>query len=216
MIGSLPTEIGNLSRLTSLVLAREYIPVNMLTFPSEISHLTNMMHLRLENLSTPNTAWFVDALEAMTALTSLYLTDQDGVTGFVPMTIPEEIGMLTALELLGITKAAMTGTVPTTLARLTKLTVLDVSYNHFVGTIPTELGLLTNLNILKMHDNDLAGFLPSEIGALSNLSVADFARSELSWPVPSEVCALGIEIIIPCEDNSDFFSPRDTWCNACP
>ena len=214
LTGSLPTEIGNLSRLTSLTIAGPYATIASLTFPSEIALLSNMKHFHLEALSSPDALWLKDAALAMTALTSLTFILQPEGAGSVSMKVPTEIGSLRALKFLDLGNSLMSGTLPVALTQLTTLTHLDLSVNTLSGTIPTELGLLTNLNFLAMFANTLTGFVPSEIGELSFLGMADFAGNPLSPPVPPEACTLGRKVKITWQ-LLDFTSDRDVAVDGC-
>ena len=213
LTGTLPTEIGSLSRLTSLSATGGEGSLSFLASPSEIARLSNMKHLHLKWISTPNTSWFADAMLAMTQLTTLTIVEQTDSIGFVATTVPTEIGILTALEYLDLSNSYRTGTLPMACAQLTMLTLLSLAGNDLIGTIPTELGLLTNLVYLSLVENKLTGFLPSEIGELSHLSIAAFQFNQLSPPVPPEVCALGIEISTTFIEGeflaSDTYSYRD-------
>ena len=190
---------------------KDSTPSTVLKFPSEIVRLSNMKHLHLERLSTPNTSWLVDAMLAMTALTSLYFQDESSAIGFVPTRVPTEIGSLTALECIDWKDTLMTGTFPMALLRLTTLTHLGLTANDFVGTIPTELGLLKNLNYLAMAVNKLTGFVPSEIGELSHLGIAEFQFNPLSPPVPPEACALGIKFLTGWDETIGY----DPYSDGC-
>ena len=83
--------------------------------------------------------------------------DTDNLRG----TIPDELGLLTALTTLYLYGHQLTGTIPTQLGQLTALTLLDLSVNQLTGTIPTDLTLLTNLNSLLLEFNNLTGQVPS-------------------------------------------------------
>jgi hypothetical protein len=194
LAGPLPTEIGQLSRLTSLWVF--VLPTaDMIAIPSEVTLLSNIRALALNGIATPSDAWLTEALLAMTALTALTLYNDANVFGHDSSILPTQIGRHTALEIISLVNAGLTGTLPTELALLTTLTSLELWWNHLSGTIPTELGLLTDLVVLDLSENTLlTGFVPSEIGALTNLSVANFAFTRLSQQIPPQVCALGLEV----------------------
>ena len=66
----------------------------------------------------------------------------------IESTIPSQLGNLTALTNLVLTRNNLTGTIPTQLGNLTNLTTLELLLNKLTGSIPTELGNLTNLTRL--------------------------------------------------------------------
>ena len=55
------------------------------------------------------------------------------------------------------------GPIPTELGQLTKLKDLNLSRNQLTGEIPTELGLLTKLKWLYLSGNQLTGETPPEL-----------------------------------------------------
>ena len=63
----------------------------------------------------------------------------------------------------------LTDTIPVELGSLTNLTFLSLSKNDLIGTIPSQLGNLSNLGYLSLSGNDLIGTIPVELGNLSNL-----------------------------------------------
>ena len=101
-------------------------------------------------------------------------------------TIPTEVGLLTRLRLLDLSRNALTGSIPTEVGLLTRLTRMDLPYNTLRGTIPTELGLSTKLSVLALVDNTLSGSIPTEFGLLSELSVLVLVDNTLSGSIPTE------------------------------
>ncbi len=160
-----------------------------IAIPSEVTLLSNMRHLDLSGVATPNDAWLVDAMEAMTGLRTLSLGSSEVPSA--SSTIPTQIGLLTAMESI----------------------FLKISLS---GTIPTELGLLTDLVALDLSDNqELTGYVPSEVGALTNLSVVNFRRTMLSQQIPPEVCALGLEIRMSEKPLAYVYNVGDAVMDAC-
>jgi len=129
LYGGIPSEIGNLTNLTSLNLS-----LNQLTgeIPSEIGNLTNLTHFKL---------------------------NENELTG----EIPSEIGNLTNLEVLSLWSNQLTGSIPPEIGNLTNLTILSLYNNQLTGSIPPEIGNLTNLTILTLYNNQLTGEIPESI-----------------------------------------------------
>ena len=84
--------------------------------------------------------------------------------------IPPEVGNLSRLEALQITKSQLSGEIPRELSRLVRLSGLYLSQNQLSGEIPKELGQLTNLQWLELDGNHLSGEVPPELGNLDNLT----------------------------------------------
>lgn len=70
-------------------------------------------------------------------------------------TIPSELGFLSKLQVLYLSRNKLTGTIPTTLGKLSQLNYLGVQHNLLTGTIPTEIGNLSKLKYLGLEKNDL-------------------------------------------------------------
>lgn len=102
-------------------------------------------------------------------------------------TIAEEVGVLTGLENLVLSRNALNGTIPTEIGKLEKLRTLDLSSNLLTGTIPTEIGQLTNLELLLLDGNLLHGEIPSELSKLENLLFVDLSENSFSGEIPTEM-----------------------------
>ena len=102
-------------------------------------------------------------------------------------TIPEEIGLLTALTMLLLTDKQLTGTIPSQLGQLTLLELLWLDRNQLTGTIPSQLGLLTALTYLELDVNRLTGTMPAQLGQLTALTWLDFGSNQLTRTIPTQL-----------------------------
>ena len=97
-------------------------------------------------------------------------------------------GRVTSLELpksqLSGGESKLSGFIPAELGQLTNLEELILSRNELSGSIPAELGQLTNLQALYLDDNDISGSIPAELGQLANLTLLVLSRNELSGSIP--------------------------------
>ena len=159
LAGSIPAEIGGLSRLTSLSLNH-----NNLTgaIPPELGNLANLRLLILtaNELSGP----VPPDIGGLSNLTTLDLSEND-LTG----AIPPELGNLANLETLELGDNALSGAIPPELGRLANLWSLYLRSNNLTGPIPPKLGNLTSLDGLYLSRNNLTGPIPPELGNLANL-----------------------------------------------
>ena len=72
---------------------------------------------------------------------------------------------------------ALTGSIPSEIGLLTGLKLLDLSKNSFEGEIPSEIGLLTNLISINFDQNEIEGIIPSEIGLLTTVNWLNWSES---------------------------------------
>ena len=102
-------------------------------------------------------------------------------------TIPAELGGLSKLERLTLSRHELTGTIPVELSSLSELTDLQLYGNELTGTIPPELGNLSNLTRLSLGPNQLTGGIPPELGNLSNLGSLRLGNNQLSGSIPTSL-----------------------------
>ncbi|XP_062150248.1 MDIS1-interacting receptor like kinase 2-like isoform X2 [Alnus glutinosa] len=197
--GSIPVEIGTLSKLTYLDLSYNaltgtipstlgdltnlevlYLYSNQINgpIPSTLGHLTNLKYLYL--YSNQITGPIPSTLGSLTNLEYLYL-DYNQITGPIPSTL----GNLTRLKELYLQSNQITGQIPSTLGNLTNLEYLFLGSNQITGPIPSTLGHLTNLKYLYLYSNQIIGPIPSTLGDLTNLEHLDLDYNQINSPIPS-------------------------------
>ncbi|KAJ8755708.1 hypothetical protein K2173_022701 [Erythroxylum novogranatense] len=81
----------------------------------------------------------------------------------------------------------ITGNLPSELGKLTYLQELDLSRNYLSGSIPSSLGQLRNLRILSLIANRLNGSIPAEIGSIASLEELVLEDNLLGGPLPSNL-----------------------------
>ena len=104
--------------------------------------------------------------------------------------LPQELGNLSALYTLHLSRNRLTGEIPSSIGNLTSLTNLSLGDNRLTGAIPSSIGNLTSLTRLNLGDNRLTGAIPSSIGNLSNLVSLYLPNNQLSGEIPSELAGL--------------------------
>ena len=205
--GSIPTEIGKLTNLTSLYISylSDFSNPTILglpkpqggTLPSEIGKLTRLQSLTLNSITIKGS--IPSSIGKLTLLQSLRLSvNANGVEGFKG-SIPTEIGKLTNLISLQVSRlstyaSGLTGpsggTLPSEIGKLTLLQSLTLNSNLIEGSIPSSTGKLTLLQSLSLDGNSLAGSIPTWIGKLSKLKYLSFAQNQLRGNLPSEISQL--------------------------
>lgn len=113
--------------------------------------------------------------------------------------IPEQLGTLTHLELLGRYYS---------LRLIFGVVRLHFRTNPCISLLMLALNLLHDLS-LDLRSNDFTGKIPSQIGKLKLLKSLMFQANELTGDMPAEVCSLRTtgaldELIADCDDGDPF------------
>ncbi|MGX7419812.1 leucine-rich repeat domain-containing protein [Carnobacterium gallinarum] len=180
VVGSIPTEIENLSNLVNLNLNSNEVSGSI---PEGIGNLSKLTTLNLENNKlSGNIPEILGNLSNLTIL-NLYNNQLDG-------NIPDILANLSNLTNLDLRGNQLSGDIPKSLGNLSNLTNLNLGGNELSGSIPEELGNLSNLTILNLYFNQLSGNIPESLANLSNLKTLSFNTNQLSGNVPESLANL--------------------------
>jgi Leucine rich repeat len=106
--------------------------------------------------------------------------DSNNVEG----TLPDELGALSALQVLELRYNGISGTIPSSIGQLSKLASLDLRQNKLTGDIPEAVFTLPYLEKLFLFLNDnLGGTIPPSIKSATNLQFISFQRCSLRGQV---------------------------------
>ncbi|KAL4594543.1 hypothetical protein ACB092_12G026300, partial [Castanea dentata] len=189
LTGTIPTNIGTLSKLQYLDLSR-----NSLNGSLPLS-LANLTQVYLLDFSQNNITGKLDSRlfpdvtgKSKTGLISLkyFILHINKLGG----RIPEEIGNLKYPVLLALGGNYFCGPIPPSIGNLSHLTTLGLSQNELSGQIPVSLGKL-KLTRLFLLINRLSGSVPDEIGNLSSLVTLQLAFNNFTGQLPQQVCQGG-------------------------
>jgi len=176
--GTIPKEIGLLSKLTDLYLLNNSLVGEI---PSSIGNLRQLEFLDISynNLqgSIPHELGFIKNL------TTLSLP-HNRIKG----EIPSSLGNLKQLEYVDISHNNIQGSIPHELGFLTGLTqlqYLDISNNFLTGSLPSNFGQLSNLRILRLNNNSIGGTFPISLNTLSQLVFLNISNNLLNGTLPS-------------------------------
>ena len=200
LAGSIPSKIGDLEKLTNIILESNDITGSI---PLEIEHLHQLeiLNIRWNNL----TGVIPPGIGNLVNLRVINL-DVNDITGEIPLgignlvnldtlsffandltgPIPSEIGNLVNLKVITL-HGELKGTIPSTIGNLVNLKVIGLSGNNISGEIPSEIGNLVHLTNLYLYENQLTGPIPPEIGNLVNLKVLNMRSNKLSGSLPAEM-----------------------------
>ncbi|KAB1215093.1 hypothetical protein CJ030_MR4G016268 [Morella rubra] len=208
--GSIPLEIGTLSKLNHLNLSNNKLTGEL---PPSLANLSQLVGLYLGGNklqgSIPLEIVILDIssnhilgqipphLGLLANLTNIHLSNNQ-ITGL----IPSEIRMLRNLLFLDLDDNRLAGPIPSTIGRLTKLKYLSLALNQINGPIPSTLSHLTNLQYLSLGWNKINGFIPVEMEKLKNLTVLDLQFNNIIGPIPTHLANCnGLEDLILAHNN---------------
>lgn len=190
--GRVPTELGRLQRLRSLVFWNTRLSGPI---PTTFGDLSSLTHLVFRNC--PLLSGSIPPALGRLPLIGLQIVKNARLGG----TLPSAIGSISTLTILDIAVSRVAGNIPTTFGRLSRLRIMRIFGNSLVGTIPSTLGLLTNLNTLWLQSNRLGGTVPTQLGALVRLQYMTIAENSLRGNLPAELGNLLSLMIFKAEGN---------------
>ena len=173
--GTLPTQLGALTALRFLNLARNMLSGSL---PTQLAALTSLLNLHL--LANQLSGSLPTQLGVLTALNFLNLLENK-LSG----SLPTQLGALTALQDVNLARNCEDGSLPTQLGALTALQTMDLNMNNLSGSLPSQLGGLTALVYLDFHMNNLSGSLPTQLGALTSVVYLQLDDNHLSGSLPT-------------------------------
>ncbi|CAI9113974.1 OLC1v1037434C1 [Oldenlandia corymbosa var. corymbosa] len=201
LIGPIPTELGNLTRLKVLDLHKNDLNGSI---PVSLGRLTGLRSLDLSGnrLTGPIPDLVFPELNVLDL-------NQNHLAGSIPVRlitgpslgkidmsrnclsgpIPESIGGLRNLILVDLSFNALSGPLPISLKNSNSLQALILNGNPTVSTtIPGDMFHgLTNLMILVLSDMNLQGNIPESLGRLSKLRVVHLDKNNLNGSIPSRL-----------------------------
>lgn len=192
LIGTIPSEIGNLRVLKTLYLNGYYAPfaedsaspnlvdTNKLTgsIPLEIGNLQLLSDIYLANNSLTGTIpqGSIDTIKRINL-------DHNSLTGTIPM----EWGEMNSLDTISLNGNKISGTFPSQLFQVIGLKYLSLTGNQLVGTIPSGWPETLFLANLYMNRNQFTGTIPTELGGMGSLWLIDLSDNQLTGTIPMEL-----------------------------
>ena len=207
--GTLPPELGNLTKLKELFLDRNQLSGPI---PPELGKLTNLEYgsftrtnlcvpyalkdLRFYNYSQHDGTYLPKCPDPRdrAALVALYhATDGDNWrkndNWLSDKLLDDWYGVKTNkhdhVVRLSLRLNRLSGSIPPEIGNLSNLTFLYLNKNQLSGPIPPEIGNLTKLYTLFLYNNHLTGAIPPELGNLSELRELYLENNQLSGSIPS-------------------------------
>ncbi|GJR38373.1 leucine-rich repeat protein [Tanacetum coccineum] len=197
--GSLPSSIGSLVGLTTLVLRDNRFKGKIPTTIGKLQKL-HVLYLDSNHFSGP----IPDDIRNLSLLTELYLYSKK-LEGHIPSSlgnctklvglnlgdnrlsgnIPKQLLQLPSLtNFLNLSHNNLSGSIPPEIKDLKLLSELDLSYNNLSGNITSSLGERISLTTLNLRGNIFQGMIPSSLSSLGGLGVLDISQNKLSGNIP--------------------------------
>ena len=168
--GTIPRELGTLSKLQWLFLARNGLSGSI---PQDLGNLSNLRILMLS--SNELTGSIPARFGNMAALEELHL-GRNKLSG----NIPASLGRLENLRGLHLTVNELSGRIPDELANLSSLRTLSIGANDLSGPIPYRLTDLENLTHIYLWNNDLTeGAFVFYLNDLESLQFLDIGGNDI-------------------------------------
>ncbi|KAK3039163.1 hypothetical protein RJ639_028909 [Escallonia herrerae] len=179
LVGSLPTSIGNLTKLRTLSLPHHLLSGEI---PAAIRRLGSLQVLQLQGNN------FSGAIPPqLRYLSSLRLLNLSYNALSEP--IPDRlIGYQGRLSVIDLSNNQLSGALSIyKYGKCEFLNYLRLSNNFLVDDIPVEIGRCSNLRTLLLDGNIFEGLIPAEIGRISELEILDVSRNSLTGSLPNSL-----------------------------
>lgn len=212
--GKLPVGIGNLTELTELEFADNFITGE---FPGEIVNLHKLWQLEFYNNSF--TGKIPIGLRNLTGLKYLdgsmnqlegNLSEIRFLSNLVSLQffenklsgeIPPEIGEFKNLKELSLYRNRLTGPIPPKTGSWSEFEYIDLSENFLTGSIPPNMCNKGKMYALLVLQNNLTGEIPESYNTCLSLERLRVSRNSLSGTVPSGIWGLPNVTVIDIELN---------------
>ncbi|CAA0817789.1 Leucine-rich repeat protein kinase family protein [Striga hermonthica] len=94
--------------------------------------------------------------------------------------------------MLNLTGRGLEGALAPDIGNLSHLRVLDLSKNRFFGPIPPQLGQLTKLETLDLRDNEFTGRIPADLRGLKSLRHLLLSNNRFQGCIPVDIKKLAL------------------------
>ncbi|KAB5574535.1 hypothetical protein DKX38_001729 [Salix brachista] len=203
LTGTLPATIGDLKKLTSLILVGCRFSG---LIPDTIGSLPQLTYLSL------NSNGFIGSIPpSLGNLDKLYWLDlaDNRLTGTIPVSTETTPG----LDLLVHTKHfhlglnQLSGPIPPKLfSSGMKLIHVLLESNKLTGSIPSTLGLVKSLEVVRLDNNSLTGPVPTNINNLTRVTEMFLSNNGLNGSLPN---LTGMNVLTYLDMSNNSFSPTD-------
>ena len=196
--GTLPSELGKLTKLTDIGLHANRISG---TLPKELSHIDGFEYLDIDDNKISGT--IPADYMGLDELISLYLKD-NLISGTIQSTM---LPHLRTLANFFLHRNKFSGTLPSEIGSMRQLHYLGFEGNVLSGTVPTQVGQLQMLNYLQLNGNHFSGTVPTELNELK-LELCLLVNSQVPFGHPGHMISHG-------PATNSFTCPLPKFTNEC-
>ncbi|CAK8530744.1 unnamed protein product [Lathyrus sativus] len=178
--GIIPNSFGNLGDLKSLIISGNNLTIDESLEFNFLTSLTSCRYLKLLEISENNLPLKLPKSIGNLSLEHFW-ADSCGINGKIPL----EIGNMSNLVRLSLSRNELNGQIPSTIKELQKLQSLGLDYNKLQGSIIDELCEIRSLSELNLTSNKFFGVLPTCLGNMKSLRKIHIGSNRLNSAIPS-------------------------------
>ncbi|KAG8364012.1 hypothetical protein BUALT_Bualt19G0082000 [Buddleja alternifolia] len=203
LTGPLPSAIGNLKKLSSLILVGCGFSGPI---PPSIGSLQELVYLSL------NSNNFVGEIPpSIGNLSNLYWLDlaDNKLSGIIPVSNGSTPGldMLVNAKHFHFGRNQFSGEIPSQLFSSSLILIhLLLENNQLSGSIPSTLGLVQTLEIVRLDKNSLSGSVPRNLNNLTSVQALFLANNDFTGPLPN---LTGMNLLSYMDMSNNSFDPTD-------
>ncbi|XP_021720954.1 probable leucine-rich repeat receptor-like protein kinase At5g49770 [Chenopodium quinoa] len=212
LTGSLPEAIGNLAKLTNLIL----VGCNFIgKIPDSIGSLSNLIFLSLNSNSLSGSI-----PSSIGNLSKLYWLDlaENKLTGTLPVSNGTKPGldMLHSCKHFHFGRNQLSGSIPPQLLHENMTLIhLLLDNNKFEGSIPSTIGLVNEMEVLRLDWNSFSGSVPSNISNLTEVTEMLLSNNQFTGSMP-DLTGMNQLSYLDMSNNSFDTSDVPSWFTALP
>ncbi|KAK9124866.1 hypothetical protein Scep_013712 [Stephania cephalantha] len=207
LTGAIPSSIGNLKKLSILILAGCGFSGSI---PKELGNLAALSFLALN--SNNFTGNIPPTLGLLSELYWMDLADNQ-LTGPIPVSSPTSPGLdkLLKTKHFHFNKNRLSGPIPAKLFS-SQMVLIHILFdgNQFTGSIPSSVGLVRTLEVLRLDRNSFSGEVPSNISNLTILNELHLANNNLDGRIP-DLTGMNVLNYVDMSNNSFDASEAPKW-----